>query len=65
MLPPPKNKDYAFYLINGRASIRNNNAPVEGIKGLFAFHKHPHAPLITATTDYMHAFYNVIHDLIR
>jgi hypothetical protein len=37
---------------------------VNGVKGLFAFHKHPHPELMTATTDYMHAFYNLITDFI-
>jgi len=63
--PPPQDRTYAFYKTNGTAAIENNGEPSNGVKGLFAFHRHPLAHLITATTDYMHAFYNVIHDLIR
>ena len=35
------------------------------VLGLFPFHRHPHANLISATSDYMHAFYNVVKDTIR
>ena len=45
--------------------MHQDGQPSNGVKGLFAFHKHPHARLITATTDYMHAFYNVVHDMIK
>jgi hypothetical protein len=60
----PLDKDYNWYHANALIAIEEGE-PSNGVKGLFAFHKHPHASLITATTDYMHAFYNVIHDLIR
>jgi hypothetical protein len=58
-------KDYDFYLTNGRIAIENDGRPSNGVKGLFAFHTHPHADLITATTDYMHAYYNVIRDMLK
>ena len=64
-LEEPPIKDYGYYLHNGRIAIQNNGRPTNGIKGLFAFHAHPHADLITATTDYMHAFYNVIRDILK
>ena len=62
--PPPVNKSYASYKANGLASIAVNGTAVNGIKGLFAFHKHTLAHLNTATTDYMHALYNAIHDML-
>ena len=54
-----------FYEGNAQLAMATGRGLSNGVKGLFAFHNHPHASLITATTDYMHAYYNVIHDLIK
>ena len=63
--PPPELKDYDFYKLNGMLAEEDpRHRPSNGIKGLFAFANHPHAHLITATTDYMHAYYNIIHDAL-
>jgi len=60
---PPTQRDYAWYHRNALRAIEDGE-PSEGVKGLFAFHKHPHADLIIATTDYMHAFYNLVTDFL-
>jgi hypothetical protein len=52
---------YAEYVVNG-LSAEESGAPCDGVKGLFAFYPHPLAHLIVASTDPMHAFYNVITD---
>ena len=62
---PPKRKDYMFYEGNAQLAMATGRGLSNGVKGLFAFHTHPHASLITATTDYMHAYYNLIHDMLR
>ena len=60
---PPREKDYDFYVNNARRAMESGEVS-NGVKGFFPFYNHPHANLSTATTDYMHGFYNHIHDLI-
>jgi hypothetical protein len=61
----PRIKTYDDYSVNGQIAIAQGGRESNGVKGLFAFHNHPHAEFITATTDYMHAYFNVIRDMLK
>jgi hypothetical protein len=57
---PPKERTYAAFFRDGRASAALNGAPVNGCKGVWEFDRLPYAEFICSMKDWMHTTKNTV-----